>query len=240
MECVQVTHRESSVGWFRSILLRIPLAPQLLNVYVSSSRKKKTLITVLILIACSGLYFTLATLRGGRKKLSQSSSLKSSHKFQSFRQLKGLRISWSTMGTLFRSNSEGGNNFAAIPAGISALLKILPVNDVYLITKVETDEQEKAIMKLLEETGVLWAGLNPTKILFCSTDEGRAHIARQLGVHLHIDDDFQVLKMLRPFVPQLLNVAPTSESVVHVKDMNIVRTADVAQYLSSFDKIQVD
>lgn len=41
------------------------------------------------------------------------------------------------------------------------MLKLLPQNDIYLITQVENDQEEIIVKKLLEESGLLWAGLNP-------------------------------------------------------------------------------
>lgn len=92
-----------------------------------------------------------------------------------------------------------------IESGIAALLKILPANDVYLIAQVYSDAEEKEVMKILEKTGILWSGLAThvfsafykqnihhlffKKVLFCSTDEGRVHMARQLGVQMHLDSN---------------------------------------------------
>jgi len=184
----------------------------------------------------------LVLFRANRKKFvsqsSSSTSIRSQEEIQKavpIRQLKGLRVSCSTIGSIFVPNTEG-QSIEVIPEGISALLKILPTNDIYLITKVQSDEQERETMKILEESGILWAGLNPNKILFCSTDEGRAHMGRQLGVHLHIDNDFQVLKMLRSFVPQLVHITPTAEHLTYIKELNISRATNLSQYVSSFDK----
>lgn len=48
------------------------------------------------------------------------------------------------------------------------------------------------------------------KVLFCSTSEGRAHMARQLEPLLHIDTDRRVLSMLQPHVRFLAFLSPTS------------------------------
>jgi len=231
-------------GLIYTILVKIPLLKRVIDSYSTFSRKKKTLVGFLVGIAFAGLYYTLTTLSKKNKirpnRLNQSPSFRSQEilaKTQPIRQLKGLKISCSTMGTLFTIDPKGDQkSLVAIPSQISALLKLLPTNDIYLITKVQNDEKEREVMQLLEETGILWAGMNPSKVLFCSTDEGRVHMARQLGVHLHIDDDLQVIKMLRPHVPQLLHVSSIAEEVSYIQELNVIKATNLSQYVMSFSK----
>lgn len=57
---------------------------------------------------------------------------------------------------------------------------------LFVISQVQTDDEEgilrKQILDKLSDTS-----FNPMYLLFCSTKEGRGHIARHFGVSVHID-----------------------------------------------------
>jgi hypothetical protein len=48
------------------------------------------------------------------------------------------------------------------------------------------------------------------KLLFCETDEGKAHMARQLSASCYVDNQSAILEMLLPFVRLLVLVQPSS------------------------------
>jgi len=146
-------------------------------------------------------------------------------------QIKGLRICCSTIGSIFSSTDNPEEPFQPIASGLPALFKLLGQNDVYLITKVDTKTQERHIMRLLEDTGLLWAGLNPNKVLFCSTDEGRVHIARQLDVHFYIDNNFSVISQLQPHLPKLLYIADDEPLV---KSSNVAVSSNLHSFVSKY------
>jgi hypothetical protein len=88
-------------------------------------------------------------------------------------------------------------SFSLITPAIESLRAVAPMNDIYLITKVQNDEEESQVMQLLTDQNL---SINPLvtfkavvnshktkKLLFCETDEGRAHVTRQLEAHVHVD-----------------------------------------------------
>ncbi|KAJ1549967.1 hypothetical protein HK096_009435 [Nowakowskiella sp. JEL0078] len=62
--------------------------------------------------------------------------------------------------------------------------------DVYLITVVSSDYEEKQIIDLLtsKEAQLVKCGLDVRKVLFCESEKGKKHIVKQLGVDIEIDD----------------------------------------------------
>ncbi|PRP87095.1 hypothetical protein PROFUN_04831 [Planoprotostelium fungivorum] len=149
------------------------------------------------------------------------------------RGLRGLRICVSANGVLFKNRQSPQDNFVEISQEIAALLRLVGQNDVYIITRVDTDEEEKKINRLLDETGVLWAGMNPNKVLFCSTEKGKVHMARQLDLQLYIDDNYEVISDLRPFVPQLLHV---SEQLPTQAEQNVSVSKALSDFVHSFPR----
>jgi len=114
---------------------------------------------------------------------------------------------------------------------VQTIEKLAAKSDLYLITEVCCDEQEEEIRKLLEKTSLYASGLDPIKVLFCSTPIGRAHMIKQLDVDLHIDSNYDVLdELCRPkrWVERLVHVGTKDEdsppvdnllSIEHVSDI---------------------
>jgi len=218
-------------------------------------RKRKSfwVMTIILTIGFSGTAFLFSIIQK-RKQLPEPfstvlglSSHQDSH-HRKFKNVKGLRICCSTIGTLFVRLNEAttakaatdtveeplrSKSFEVISSGVGALLKLITQNDVYLITQVETDEEEHEIRRLLDETGILWAGLSLQKVLFSQTAEGRVHMSRQLDTHFHIDDNPEVISMLKAFVPQLLYITKDRKSAAaQLADSNIATAEELAQFLA--------
>ncbi|KAI8804003.1 hypothetical protein BJ742DRAFT_857150 [Cladochytrium replicatum] len=85
--------------------------------------------------------------------------------------------------------------------------------DIYLITVVSSDKEEEQITELLSSStsGLLSSGLDPRKILFCDTEEGKSHIVRHIEPHIHVDSVDSALLKLIGHVPKLIRILrPTS------------------------------
>eukprot|EP01118_Nematostelium_gracile_P014478 TRINITY_DN5654_c0_g1_i1.p1 TRINITY_DN5654_c0_g1~~TRINITY_DN5654_c0_g1_i1.p1 ORF type:complete len:229 (+),score=38.56 TRINITY_DN5654_c0_g1_i1:95-781(+) len=220
-----------------SLWERIPFIGKFFSWYFSTSRKKRVLFSLLVGLVIYAAHNFTKIINSKKKKLFPPTviRLQTTHvPTRSNQELKGLRISFSTLGTIFQLDPHQ-DQISVIEEGIAALLKLLTNNDLYLITKVNSDQEEVTIMKLLDESGVFWAGLNPNKVLFCSTEEGRGHMARQLSVHMHIDESPQVLNFLKPFVPSLVQITPVNE-ITYVKETNVTKASSLTQYITNSTK----
>eukprot|EP00697_Spironema_sp_BW2_P017768 gnl/Spiro4/9567_TR5074_c0_g1_i1.p2 gnl/Spiro4/9567_TR5074_c0_g1~~gnl/Spiro4/9567_TR5074_c0_g1_i1.p2 ORF type:complete len:233 (+),score=87.09 gnl/Spiro4/9567_TR5074_c0_g1_i1:53-751(+) len=117
------------------------------------------------------------------------------------------RVTCSTKQVFFRERAGVGD--AAGPdayalQGVSSLCLLSKACDLYLITQVADDKEEEQLRALLLDSGAVAAGLDPRKVLFCSTPAGRGSMVRQLAPTLHIDADVVPLRALLPHIPKLV------------------------------------
>jgi len=113
-----------------------------------------------------------------------------------------VKVTCSTLGTVFKRDRSDW--VLASDSELSGLSKLCQRSDVYLITEVNSDEQEEYFKNLLRSSCLIQAGLDPLKILFCSSQEGRRHMVRQLEPALHIDANEEVATNLQPYIAELV------------------------------------
>ncbi|EFA85040.1 splicing factor [Heterostelium album PN500] len=177
--------------------------------------------------------------------------IKSAPRIQ-FNQLHKKKVTLSTIDTVYYEHITDRKvcNFTLIESERDTLLRLASTADLYLLTQITDDNEEEMVINLLKSYGIFEAGLNPHKVLFCSTTQGRAHIARHLESILHIDDDLTALTMLKPHVQFLtfifdinaetttttttttttssnttiLSTTTTSNSIIQEQDQNRITT----------------
>ncbi|CAO3653235.1 unnamed protein product [Cunninghamella echinulata] len=99
-------------------------------------------------------------------------------------------------------------NHAFHEHGHKLLSELVKQHDVYIITHVNNEEQKEHMEHLLENANI--NQLDPRKVLFCSTEEGKIHLVRHLEPQIHIeggweeDDGEDIIRKLRPFIPKLI------------------------------------
>ncbi|RKO86557.1 hypothetical protein BDK51DRAFT_39883 [Blyttiomyces helicus] len=77
---------------------------------------------------------------------------------------------------------------------------------VHLLMVVTCDEEEVQIRELLSASGLYTAGLDPRRVLFCGSEEGKACIVRALEPAWHVDGDDDCVRKLAAFVPNIVRV----------------------------------
>lgn len=91
----------------------------------------------------------------------------------------------------------------------TVLSRLAQVYDVYVIVHINSDEERRQILELLENAG-LTDVLDTRKILVCSTEEGKIHMVRHIEPYIHVeggwecDDGEDIVQSLRPFVSKLV------------------------------------
>ena len=92
-----------------------------------------------------------------------------------------------------------------------ALNRLTQLYDVHIIIHVSSDDEKDQINRLLQNAGLLENNvLDPRKILWCSTEEGKIHMIRHIEPAVHIeggwelDDGEDIVRKLRPFVSRLI------------------------------------
>ena len=150
---------------------------------------------------------------------------------------RGPAFSLSTVGTLLEFR-EG--RVQLIPGAANALRRISAVADVFLITQLpkDTDELETATLETMARAGLFDAGAcERHKTMFCSTEDGRRAMVRQLAPAIHLDTSPKVLRYLAPHLARVVYVDPT-RSKIDADDPNkgscIDSASSLAEYASSF------
>ncbi|GJQ11935.1 hypothetical protein GpartN1_g3726.t1 [Galdieria partita] len=122
-------------------------------------------------------------------------------------------VSRITLGTdlekscLFRRVSNSvGEQVQLDPDNVQGFLQLISLFEVFLIIRVNSDEEEISCRKALEVTGTFQSGLHPAKVLFCETLQGTTAIVRQLEPHMHIDSNPSVIVDLERFIQRLVYI----------------------------------
>lgn len=143
---------------------------------------------------------------------------------------KGPAVSISTVGAVL--TFEAGNP-RLVPGAAAALLRVAECADVHLVTTLpeDSDALEAATIDVLASGGIFAAGgCERYKALFCSTEDGRGPIVRQLAPALHVDCNAKVLEYLAPHLPRVACVQPEGAAASSVPSGNMV----VARSLAAF------
>eukprot|EP00164_Ancoracysta_twista_P001467 GFYU01001915.1.p1 GENE.GFYU01001915.1~~GFYU01001915.1.p1 ORF type:complete len:265 (+),score=57.73 GFYU01001915.1:102-797(+) len=120
----------------------------------------------------------------------------------------------STRGIILNSTfGSDGQSPTLIPSALDALKRLLEDFQVYLITKVATDEEEDAVRKCLTSSGLCQQGLDMNSVLFCEKSVGKVHITRQLSPTVFVDDEMETLLPLAPHIQCLFHYSMTNPEV---------------------------
>lgn len=98
------------------------------------------------------------------------------------------------------SSSSAPLRLMVRPEIAPALSQLASTVELYLLTRVSSDEGEAEVVSALVDAGVVAAGMNVHKALFCETVEGRVSMVRQLEPQLALDEAVEVVDALGRFV----------------------------------------
>ncbi|KAJ3149545.1 hypothetical protein HDU89_003596 [Geranomyces variabilis] len=119
---------------------------------------------------------------------------------------------------------------SALPYLQSLVKSQNPRIQIHLITVVSSDEEEAQIRELLKASGLYADGLDERRVLFCGTEEGKAHLVRHIEPAVHVDQDDEVIERLAPYVKRLVRVRRT---VIGSPQLGGVRAAPAAARTAS-------
>lgn len=132
------------------------------------------------------------------------------------RQLNGGRkMTCQLLGVIFEETSpeELQKHAVVRPQVVDVLLELAQACDLYLMTRLLDDESEANALEALEAVGLFSiGGLNRNKVLFCSTEAGRASFVRQLEPDWHVDTSVETISQLARFIRHELHVSPIGTS----------------------------
>lgn len=137
-------------------------------------------------------------------------------------------VSISTVGVLL--DFEAGRARLRADA-TAALMRIAKRADVYLVTTLpeDSDACEAAALEAMTHAGLFAEdGCEPSKAMFCSTEDGRSAMARQLAPSVHIDTSPKVLQYLAPHLKSVVYVDAASSPLENAD--GLVRARSLADY----------
>ncbi|KAJ3273572.1 hypothetical protein HDV01_004339 [Terramyces sp. JEL0728] len=132
------------------------------------------------------------------------------------KQLERKRITINSNLLIWNASPQPKNPIIAFKEQGLLFLKNLEA-EIFLISKIDSNEQEQSIIKLFEPYSV--------NLLFCSTSEGIVHITRHLSPDIHFDSLFDNIVLLQPFIKQLVHYKELSrkDSKISLDDYTNVR-----------------
>ncbi|KAK6241577.1 hypothetical protein QQP08_008234 [Theobroma cacao] len=123
----------------------------------------------------------------------------------------GRKVTCRLLGVILEESSpEELQKQATVKSSVlDVLLEITKFCDLYLMERVIDDESEKNVLLALENAGIFTSGgLVKDKVLFCSTENGRASFVRQLEPDWHIDTNPEIVSQLARFIKYQLHISP--------------------------------
>jgi len=123
----------------------------------------------------------------------------------------GRRITCQVLGVVLEQTeaSQLKNGAFVRQSSLGVVKELARATDLYLMARVDTDEQEAMVMSALEEAGLFEGGLvNRNKVLFCSTEIGIMSFVRQLEPDWHVDSSQTTVQQLARFLRHQLWIAP--------------------------------
>ena len=121
---------------------------------------------------------------------------------------------------------------------IQPLHELTSLADIYLITQLpnDSDELEAQALAALTEAGVFGEGrCDARKALFCSTEDGRGAMARQIEPASHLDTSVKVLQYIAPHVAQgavYINAARSTIVMPPGAKGSVVSVASLSEYVA--------
>eukprot|EP01012_Entosiphon_sulcatum_P057633 TRINITY_DN81440_c0_g1_i1.p1 TRINITY_DN81440_c0_g1~~TRINITY_DN81440_c0_g1_i1.p1 ORF type:complete len:227 (-),score=26.66 TRINITY_DN81440_c0_g1_i1:9-668(-) len=146
----------------------------------------------------------------------------------------------------FQVVSNGG---AISPSEVSILQHLASACDLYFVARVDSDAEAEFIKSACEQCDLFKSGLQPCKVLFCSTLKGKQAIARQLQPSIYVDSDIATVEYLAPHLPHIAVIHTCTSStdetesrpdaVLHPHPIgaNVLVAASVADFFRAVRKL---
>ncbi|XP_078437132.1 peroxin 22 [Wolffia australiana] len=123
----------------------------------------------------------------------------------------GRKVTCQILGVILEEKSpeELLESATVKPSILQVLSEMSKICDIYLMERVLDGPSEERIISALGDAGVFTScGLNGEKVLFCSTENGRASFVRQLEPDWHIDTNPDIIHQLTRFIKYQLHISP--------------------------------
>ena len=183
-----------------------------------------------IVVALIAICVCLLLLRPRRKPQVPDASAQQQ---QERRSARGPVISVSAVGVLLEFE---GRSARLLPGAAEALLAVAAHADVHIVTTLpeDSDELEDSALRAMESSGLFGASVcDRRKAIFCSTDDGRGAMCRQLAPACHIDTSPKILQYLAPHVGSVVYIDAAARQLDNIRgSLSVVRS--LAEYAQAY------
>jgi len=199
------------------------LAAKLLGFVTPSARP--------IVVALIAICVCLLLLRPRRKPQAPDTAAQQQQTHR--RSARGPVVSVSGVGVLLEFQ---GGSARLLPGAADALLAVAAHADVHIVTTLpdDSDELENAALRAMESAGLFGASAcDRRKAIFCSTEDGRGAMCRQLTPACHIDTSPKILQYLAPHVGSVVYIDAAARQLDNVRG-----SLSVARSLAEYAQVQ--
>jgi len=121
-------------------------------------------------------------------------------------------VSVTLDGILFsKASGNGPGGFVVHESAAEAMSSLCTASTVVAIAKVSSSDEEQTVRALVTRLKLFESGLEPHRLLFCTTDYGRGCMVRQLNPTLHFESSPDVVRNLDGKGVNISLVAPPSK-----------------------------
>ena len=129
-----------------------------------------------------------------------------------------------------------GRSARLLPGAAEALLAVAAHADVHIVTTLpeDSDELEDSALRAMESSGLFGASVcDRRKAIFCSTEDGRGAMCRQLAPACHIDTSPKILQYLAPHVGSVVYIDAAARQLDNIRgSLSVVRS--LAEYAQAY------
>lgn len=124
-------------------------------------------------------------------------------------------------------------SFKLKPDCVKNLQQFASLFELYVIARIDSDENEEKLRKVLEEAKLFECGLDPRKVVFCETETGRVSIVRQIEPDLHVDETASVVSELQRFVKFVAFISPQAKATPGLSASNVLKYSSLGRFFDT-------
>lgn len=135
--------------------------------------------------------------------------------------------------SFFTDNFMATSPVPGMYEAVQELVSRVGANNLFIISKCGKVISNKTRLWLRGNGFYNFTGFNPANLFFCQTREGKAPIARTLGLTDFVDDHADVLRHMEQIVPRRYLFGPQSDQTQDTTGLIVVRTwAEVVTHIT--------
>jgi len=121
---------------------------------------------------------------------------------------------------------------------IATLFALSDNFDIYIVIQVKDINEQNEIYNAISQHEIFKTGvLNINKVLFCSTAQGKGHIARHIEPYIFVDDNIEIIDNFSKFIPK--SICITDSNPISLRNKNNVEVVNALEK-SSLMKVKIN